>query len=381
MTDRAFVFAGGGTGGHLYPGVAIAHALEARSPYVRTLFLCSDRPLDAKILTDEGVAHRVIPAQPFGLAPRRLVRFARAWGGSVRASRAALREFREFRGGRRGDGAPEITLLAMGGFVAAPGAQAARAEGAGLALVNLDAVPGKANRLIARRAQRVFTATGASDAPGNVCPASWSRVPPIVRADAVPSGTAQECRARLGLDPDTQTLFVTGASQGARSINGALATLLASRAELFRGWQVYHQTGEGADERTRDAYEHAGVRAVVVPFVRTIGDAWGAADIAIARCGAGTVAEAWASSTPCVFLPYPYHRDQHQKANASPLVACGGAILQEDRIDPDANAQTLAPTLERVMGDEGLRSHMRGAIRTLGPADGADRIAAALLGA
>lgn len=373
MTGRAFVFAGGGTGGHLYPGVAVARALEARSPGVRTLFLCSDRPLDAKILTDEGVTHRVIAAQPFALSPRRFARFARAWGGSVRASRDAIREV------RRG-GATEITLLAMGGFVAAPGAQAARAEGAGLVLVNLDAVPGKANRLIARRADRVFTSTGDRDAPGNVCPASWSRIPPIVRADAVPSGTAPECRARLGLDPDTPTLFVTGASQGARSINGAFATLLASNPGLFRGWQVYHQTGEGADEQMRDAYERAGVRAVVVPFVRTIGDAWGASDLAIARSGAGTVAEAWASSTPCVFLPYPYHRDQHQKANASPLVACGGAILQEDRIDPDANALALTPTLERVMGDESLRTHMRDAIRTLGPADGADRVAAALLG-
>lgn len=374
MTGRAFVFAGGGTGGHLYPGLAIAQAIRERAPGAATLFLCSDRPLDARLLADEGAAHRVIPAQPFGVAPRRLLRFARSWGGSVRAARDALRQM-------RADGASDITLLAMGGFVAAPAAQAARAEKTRLVLVNLDAVPGKANRLIARRADRVFSATGESDAAGNACPAAWERIPPIVRTDAVPRGDARACRERLGLDADTQTLVVTGASQGARSINGAVTRLLETHRGLFEGWQVFHQTGEGADAETRAAYERAGVRAVVVPFHRAMGDAWGAADLVIARSGAGTVGEAWGAGAPCIFLPYPYHRDQHQRANAGPLVACGGAVLCEDRIDPDANAATLAPVLERLLRDGAALERMREALGALGPADGAERVAGALLGA
>lgn len=372
MSGRAFIFAGGGTGGHIYPGVAVAHALRQIDPTVRTLFLCSTRPLDARLLTEEGLEHRPIPAAPFTIHPLKFVTFARSWGAGARAARDAIQDLRR-------EGARGVTVVAMGGFVAAPAARAAIIEDATLALVNLDAVPGKANRLVARSAELVFTATGDSDARGNVCPDEWMRVPPIVRRDAVPNADAPTCRERLGLDARTPTLFVTGASQGARSINGAFARLLETNPALFDGWQVFHQTGEGGDAPMREAYQRANVRAVVVPFRREMGDCWGAADLAVARSGAGTVAEAWASATPCVFLPYPYHRDQHQRANAAPLTSRGGAIIVDDLIDPKRNAQLIAPALRSLMSAAAERDRMRDAIRALGPANGDRRIAAELL--
>ncbi|MGD9692680.1 MAG: glycosyltransferase [Phycisphaerales bacterium] len=366
MSGRTFIFAGGGTGGHLYPALAIAQALRALEPESRSLFLCSTRAIDAEILGAEGVAFTPIPAAPFGTRPRALLRFLRAW---PRAVRAAQRAMESCEGSR-------VRVVAMGGFVAAPAVAAARRVGAPVALVNLDAAPGKANKVIARRADLTLTT------PAPLAPSSWERITPIVRGDAMASGSAEACREALGLDASLPTLFVSGGSQGARSINELMIVLAEDHPEIFRGWQVFHQTGVREDERVERAYESAGVRARVVPFVREIGRAWGAADLALARCGAGTVAEVWCSHTPTVFLPYPYHRDEHQRHNAEVLLAHEGdapVIIEKDRIDPAVNAGVIGPILGSIMGAPERRRSMKTAFGKLGKPHGAHEAAVRLL--
>lgn len=376
---RCYVFAGGGTGGHLYPGLAIAERLEeifkgigaAESGAVRSVFACSVRPLDAEILRQENAEFRPVPAEPFGTSPRILVRFVRTWGGAVRAGRAILKELRA----RHGD----VRVVAMGGFVAAPMVQAARAERCPVVLVNLDATPGKANRWIARHAARVFTSAevvGVRDAD------RWINVAPIVRRAALPPGDAAECRRRLGLDPDRPTLLVTGASQGARSINEFVAALAQSSREVFAAgrWQVVHQAGGRADLGALErAYADAGVPAFVRAFLSPMGPAWGAADLAISRAGAGSVAEAWAAGVPTVFMPYPYHRDAHQRLNALPLERRGACVIASDAIGVAENLRTIGPTVVGLLRNGPERDAMRAAMRALGPADGASKVAAALL--
>lgn len=359
--SRVFLFAGGGTGGHIFPALAIAERL---GPGAKCRFVCSDRPLDAGILRKEQADFRAIPAKPFGVRPRALLRFLRSWGPSIRASRRIFGECRA--------GGADVTVVAMGGFVAAPVAQAARAEGVPVLLVNMDAIPGKANRWIARRADRIVTS---APVPGS----NWERVPPIVRAAARAGGDAASCRATLGLDPQLQTLLVTGASQGARSINSMLIRLLEHDSRVFKGWQVVHQTGPGDDERVRAAYAAAGVPALVRPFFDGMGLAWGAADLAVSRAGAGSVAEAWANGVPTLFMPYPYHKDQHQRFNAAPLVEAGAAVIEEDKIDPAANIAGAQSALADLLADSERRNAMRRALQALGPADGAERIADILL--
>lgn len=364
----ACVFAGGGTGGHLYPGLAIAERLRAMATgaTVRTLFLCSDRPIDAAILRAEGAAFEPLSAKPAGLRPRAMLRFLRAWPRAVRTAERLIARERDAAGGR-------VIVAAMGGFVAAPAVKAARNLRVPIILVNLDATPGKANRLIARSADACLTAA-IGEAPD-----WWTRVPPIVRAAALPPGSPQECRRRLGLDPERRTLVISGGSQGAGTINDAIIALLARRPDLLQGWQVFHQCGDKGEQALKDAYAQAGVPAVVTPFHRGMGEVWGAADLAISRAGAGSVAEAWASATPTLFLPYPYHRDQHQKHNAEPLAKVGGAAILDDRIDPPTNAAALEHELNRLLRDAPALAGMRASLRSLGPADGADRVAAALL--
>lgn len=366
MSGRTFIFAGGGTGGHLYPALAISSALLERAPGSRHQFLCSTRAIDGEILRAEGVSFTPIPAAPFGARPGAFTRFLRAWPRAVREAERVIREA----------GGSDVVVVAMGGFVAAPAVAAARRVGAPVALVNLDAAPGKANRVIARRADVTLTT------PAPLAPTSWERITPIVRKDALPAGDAAECRSVLGLDPSLPTLFVSGGSQGARSINELMIRLAEERASSFRGWQVYHQTGAREDDRVERAYGDAGIRAIVAPFVREIGRVWGAADLAIARCGAGTVAEVWASGTPTIFLPYPYHRDEHQRHNAEVLLRGGGVppvVIERDRIDPGENARVIGPVIAGCMGSAERRAAMRGAFSGLGTPDGAREVAQRLL--
>jgi UDP-N-acetylglucosamine--N-acetylmuramyl-(pentapeptide) pyrophosphoryl-undecaprenol N-acetylglucosamine transferase len=117
------------------------------------------------------------------------------------------------------------------------------------------------------------------------------------------------------------------------------------------------------------------VQAVVEPFVNGLGVWWNAATLALARSGAGNVAEVWANGVPAVFMPYPYHKDQHQRVNAKTLVAAGGAIVHTDHIDPAKNSADVGGKLSELLRERGQVQAMRDALKKLGPADGAERVA------
>ncbi|USN98344.1 MAG: UDP-N-acetylglucosamine--N-acetylmuramyl-(pentapeptide) pyrophosphoryl-undecaprenol N-acetylglucosamine transferase [Phycisphaeraceae bacterium] len=373
MSGPSFIFAGGGTGGHIFPALAIAGALRA-SADVRTHVVCSDRPLDAQMLEASVARGEVdrftsIPARPFGLRPRALGRLVASWGVCVRAVRAIIQSEKAE--------AESVTLVAMGGFVSAPAVQAARAERCRVVLVNLDAAAGLANRWIARRVDERFAVVAAPDKPAGL---DWTVVHPIVRAGVLVPRSPADARRAFGLDPERPTLLVTGGSQGARSINNFIAAFVARHRASLRNWQVIHQCGSEDPGALEMLYEAAGVRALVVPFIDSMADAWAAADAALARAGAGTVAEAWATATPTLFLPYPYHADLHQRRNAEPLVAAGGSLLAADLIDPGSNLEAHGGALLGLIEGNPERERMRAALRGLGPADGASSISATLLG-
>jgi UDP-N-acetylglucosamine--N-acetylmuramyl-(pentapeptide) pyrophosphoryl-undecaprenol N-acetylglucosamine transferase len=360
------LLAGGGTGGHIFPLLAVAESIRAQRPDAQCRFICSTRPLDAEILSREGMAFDAIPARPFGARPSTLARFVLGWGAALRSARTALRAHNT------------DIVITSGGFVAAPVAQAARREGIPIIAVNLDAVAGKANRWIARLARVRLSTT---DAETDEVPKSWQRIAPIVRRAMRTPRNSSDARRALGLAPDKATLLVTGGSQGARTINDALAQIVSTHAGSLAGWQVLHQCGgdTGEAQRLRGAYADARVAAVVVPFIEDMGNAWWAADLALARSGAGAVAEVRATCVPTIFMPYPYHRDNHQRVNALALERVHGVVIVEDAIDADRNAAALNPVLLHLLADEAARAEMRGNLKALGPADGADRVADAAL--
>jgi len=362
------IFAGGGTGGHLYPGLAIAEMIREALPAARSLFLCSDREIDRRILIAEGVDFQIVPAKPLVLKPKSLVQFLLALAPSIRASRRMLRE------AVARDATHQVIVLAMGGFVAAPVVQAARAEKLPIWLINLDAVPGKANLWISRHADRTYAVAGAQGHP------NWQPIRPVVRRAAVTKLPPSDCRAALGLDPDLRTLFVTGGSQGAGSINNLMIALAMHSSSAFAGWQVLHQAGEKGEAAVQAAYESAGITARVMAYCRDMGLAWAASDLAVTRCGAGAVAEVWANGVPAVFLPYPYHRDEHQRHNARPLTESSGTLIHTDHIDPERNRADGGTALEALLRAPDRLVAMRQALRSLGPADGAITVANEIVG-
>lgn len=361
----SLIFAGGGTGGHIYPALAIAEHAARINPAVRAHILCSSRAVDAKILSAEQTPFTPLPAQPPVPRPGPMFRFVRAWPKSVRTARVVLAEHTL--------SGPTI-LVAMGSFVCPPAVAAAIKQGVPVALVNLDAVPGKANRWVAERAEKTFTAAEV--------PQAWPFVGPIVRPALTDPSDPAAARQRFGLAPDAPTLLITGGSLGAQSINQLLARLLADHPDAFRGWQAIHQTGAQHDPAPIcAAYARAGVRAWADHYLGPddMPAAWAAADLSIGRCGAGTVAEAWATRTPAVFFPYPYHADQHQKRNAQPLVRAGSAIVLDDLVEPEANAKAHAQTILALLTDHARFAALAEPAVRLHPADGAERVARALL--
>jgi UDP-N-acetylglucosamine--N-acetylmuramyl-(pentapeptide) pyrophosphoryl-undecaprenol N-acetylglucosamine transferase len=366
VSDRArtVVFAGGGTGGHIYPALAIAERLP---PDVGVLFLCSSREIDSQILRKHAVEFVALPALPPGKSPGKLLAFARSFVSSFLMTKEHIE--------RRAKHA-DIAMVAMGGFVCPPAALAARKMRIPVTLVNLDAEPGKANKFVDRFAERVFTA-----ASGRRVPKNWSLVGPILRAGILTKATRAQSRKALGLDPNLRTLFVSGGSQGAGTINDAMRAFVAKHAEFLHGWHVFHQAGpakDGDDAHTlalRDAYANARVPATVVPFCDKMGDAWNAADLALCRAGAGTVAEVLGTSTPAIFMPYPYHKDDHQRKNAQHLASAGGAQILTDHVDEVKNVIALRETLGALLKDAKTRDAMRESLKRLAPNDGAATIA------
>jgi UDP-N-acetylglucosamine--N-acetylmuramyl-(pentapeptide) pyrophosphoryl-undecaprenol N-acetylglucosamine transferase len=369
---RAFVFVGGGTGGHLYPALAIFEQLRAIEPDVGVHILCSNRAIDAQILGKEAVPFSPIPAMPVSKKPRGLMRFIASWGPSVRATRQQIQRFKQSH--------DSVTVVAMGGFVAAPGARAGHAEKVPVILVNLDAVPGKANVLIAKKATKIFTAANLSDAAGFD---TWQRTRPIVRSATTDSISPQDARAAFGLDPDTSTLLVTGGSQGAASITNFVRTMVDQSPQVFANWQVIHQVGNTMSDteidQLRSTYRDAKINAWVERYIDEMGTALSAADVALGRCGAGTVAECWAARVPSVFFPYPYHKDEHQKHNAQILVDAGAAIVLDDHINPERNFQAHRQAFANVLESQHIRTQMHTGFASLGCPDGAHQIARALL--
>lgn len=362
-SGTAIVLAGGGTGGHISPGLAIAERLRSLDPTCRPIFACSMRPIDASMLREADASFLPIPAEPFALSPLRLLRCLRTgWRGRQIAKRL-LRE----------SGASHV--VALGGFVTFPVVAAARALGVPVLLVNLDATPGKANRYVAGRAARILSAVPTPTMPGFA-----ERIigMPIRRVAIAPSDPIS-CREALGLKPGLHTLLVTGASQGATSLNELLVHLARQQPQSFAGWQVFHLCGHGDERALAQAYAEAGVPAVVQTFLHRMGLAWGAADLALSRAGANSVAEAAFNAVPTLFAPYPYHKDLHQKHNAEPLVAEGCAAMELDRIESVPNADGLGRRLVELMTFPGEREAMRERLRARPREDAALTIAKLLL--
>ena len=346
----------GGTGGHLFPGLAVA--LQLRQAGCDVALLISPKDVDQQAVKSvSGMAVHTLPA--VGLQNRNYFSFARSFIKSLFAARKVFRQRRP------------VAVLAMGGFTSAPPVWVAKELGIKTFLHESNAVPGRANRLLARFVNEAFLGFPEAAARLNARKNTVTGTPVRPEFQVRP---AAECRRALGLDPDLPTVLVVGGSQGASGLNKLVLAALPGLSA--RRWQWIHLTGANDFELVKAAYAQAGLRAVVRPFLAEMDLALGAATAAISRAGASSLAEMAAVRLPTLLVPLPTAADNHQFFNARLLADSGAARLLDQKTGTPAE---VAQALASLMEDEAVRSRLQTALARWHAPQSAAEIAASIL--
>lgn len=349
------VIACGGTGGHLFPGLAVAERLREQGH--QTLIFISEKEIDALAVKDHVAHYRFEKLPSVGL-PRvfspAMIRFTRGFADSLVRCRRFYREFR-----------PDA-VLGMGGFTSTAPMLAGRMIGVPTFIHESNAIPGKANRLNARLAKNVLL--GFADC-AKYFPAS---------ARSVVTGTPIRTSLRTRLEPAAarqlfglngtgtkKTLLIMGGSQGAHGLNEAIRHALPRWKDAL---QIIHFTGRDDEASLRIAGLEAGVTSYVAAFYHRMQEAYSAADFVIARSGAASLSELAYYGLPSLLIPFPAAAEDHQTLNARIFANGGAAVLLAERdITPDSLAQHVLD----LIGDDGKLAAMSAAARTLAPGDSA----------
>jgi UDP-N-acetylglucosamine--N-acetylmuramyl-(pentapeptide) pyrophosphoryl-undecaprenol N-acetylglucosamine transferase len=363
MADSpTILFAGGGTGGHLYPGVSVAQALMARVPGARPVFLCTEREIDSVILTAAKLEFIRQPIVPPVKTIGGLLRFWESWRHTKDLVKRIIKDRRP------------AAVLGLGGYAAGVAVKIAGQRDIPTAILNPDVLPGKANQYLMRYARAVccqFEQTREHVPQREQHKLQMTGCPIRDNIRALPA--REEAKARLGLDRRLSTLVIAGGSQGAQTVSEA--TLETLKDLNLQGWQVLHLSGRDHAEAVRAGYRELTVPARVIDFTPEMADVYAVADLMINRAGASGCAEITACGIPSILMPYPFHKDMHQRANAKVLADAGAAVLLDDMKDRKANATALRPALEPLLHDASRRQEMSAKARALGAPDAADRVA------
>lgn len=345
----------GGTGGHVFPALAVAELLREQGADV--FWIGTRRGLEARLVPERGFPVEWISIEGLrGKGFGQLVAAPWKLAVALRQAAAILRRRR-----------PSL-VLGMGGFASGPGGLVARALGVPLIVHEQNRVPGLTNQWLSRVARRVFEAFPGSFPAGRRAVACGNPVRAEITVLAPP-------RERLAERSGPARLLVLGGSLGAQVLNETVAPAVAAMGPDSRPL-VRHQAGERTLETARAAYSQAGVEADVIPFIGDMAEAYGWADLVVCRAGALTVSELAAAGVGSVLVPYPYAVDDHQTGNARHLADHGAAeLLPQTRL----SAGSLSGILSRLLGDRDRLLEMAEAARRRAEPDAAGHIAAACL--
>ena len=343
------LIAGGGTGGHVYPGIAIAREIRRRDPAAELLFVGTERGLEMKIVPVEGFRLETITIS--GLKGTGLLKQLKSLLAIPKSLLDARRILRQFQ--------PSV-IIGVGGYSSGPPVLMASLMGIPAMLQEQNALPGLTNRLLARVVRKVATAFRECEAyfgskavlTGNPVRADFSQV-------------------LSGSGTDPFTLLVFGGSQGAQAINQSVIEALAILKPQIQGLKVIHQTGERDYARIKQAYEAMKLDANVRPFFGDIPVQFAAADLLVCRAGATTLAELTVAGKPAILVPFPQAADDHQRRNAEALAQAGAAemILQKD-----LNGPALAARIRYFFEHPDELRRMEHNSRALGRPDATARI-------
>ena len=352
-TTRPVMILAGGTGGHIFPGLAVARVLRARG--VPVTWLGAVGQMETRLVPQHD-----LPIDTLDVAGLRGKGRLALLGAPWRVLRAVRQAGFLLR-----DRNPRA-VIAFGGYASGPGGLAARLHGLPLLVHEQNRAPGMTNRFLARFAQRVLTGFPGSfaareEAVGNPVRAEIAAIAPPEQRFAGRSGALR--------------VLVIGGSQGARALNTAMPQAIAALGSAYPV-QVRHQSGEKMHAEALQAYADAGVEAEITPFIADMAEAFAWADLVVCRAGASTLAELCATGVGSVLVPFPAAVDDHQTRNAEYLVERDAAVLLKQ---DEALAGGIEQLLRELSGNPARRMQMAQAARALAKVDAAERIADIIL--
>ncbi len=333
-TIPAIIIAGGGTGGHLFPGIAIAQAFLDKDPGSRILFVGTDRPLECETLAKYGFDHQTVTALGLkGLGWRAKSKAVWALLKGIKEAKAIIARFQ-----------PQL-VIGVGGYSSAPVALAAKQAGVPLAICEQNLRAGLTNRLLTRLAQRVFVSFEKTSLPGDRNKIQWTGNP--VRKELL------EQAVMVRPDEEKLSLLIMGGSQGAHAINVAMMEAI-NKIESHE-IKIVHQTGAADLEKVQKGYAETVIDATVTSFIHEMGRAYGQAHLLICRAGATTIAEISAVGKPALFVPFAQAADNHQALNAMSLQDAGAAQII---LENESTGRQLASWIDRFQRDRAALAQM-----------------------
>lgn len=346
MNSRVdYIFAGGGTGGHLFPGMAVAEELRRRDASVAAEFWGTERELERRIFAEHGWHHRSLTGEPSTNLARHPLRVLR---GNFLAYRQAQDWLSECR---------PAAVIGLGGFSSAPVVYAAHRLGIPIVLLEQNTIPGRATRYLSRWADMVC--------------ASFPETATHLR---------KSCRVEVTGNPisrniveiesekevvERRHLLILGGSQGASAINRAMMTALPRLTPHLRDWKILHQTGAADVDRVKAAYNEYSIDSQVAAFLSPMSAAYADAGCVVSRAGATTLAELSCCGIPAILVPYPHAVNQHQLRNAEFYREFGAAKIVLQCEDETMFCQSLTDQIVAFLSDGLLRDEMGTAMRRL----------------
>lgn len=346
------LIAGGGTGGHLYPGVALAEEVTTRQTGNEVLFVGTERGIEARVIPGLGYPIEFIDVA--GVKGRGLGGALRSLFRVPRSMFQSLRIIRRF--------APDVAV-GVGGYASGPVILTARLLGIPTAVLEQNTVPGLTNRILGKLVSRVFVTFEESEAYfkkkrvmmlGN----------PIRRQLLDNFLQSKQPNERF-------TVLVLGGSQGAHALNLRMVEAAGHLGDLEEKLRIVHQTGAADLELVRRGYAEIGFEAEVLPFIEDMSDAYRRADLVVCRAGATTIAELLVSKKPAILVPYPFATDNHQELNARSVVRAGAAVMMVER---QLDGVMLAEKIRELRGDPDRLARMEQAASRAGRPEAAREI-------
>ena len=355
--SRKIIIAGGGTGGHLFPGIAVLEELRRRDPETEVLFVGTARGIEARVVPARGERIELMEVTPLkGQSPLGLIKSLGKLPLAVRRAQEIVRDFD-----------PDL-VLGVGGYASGPLLLGASRLGVPTALLEQNAHVGMTNRWLRKRVGRAYVSFEETVALFGADRARLVGNP--VRQEFV-SAARRALSDPRGFDARAKTLLVMGGSQGARALNQSVPDALAHAGLAELGVKVVHQTGKAMRDEVEARYRELGVDAEVTAFIDDMARAYAHAALIVGRAGASTLAEICAIGRPAVLVPFPFAADDHQGKNAEALEAAGAAIcVREEALQVEA----LGAMVRDLLRDPERRGAMSAAARERGRPDAAASI-------